>query len=680
MRFKRLLALLLAAALALAVLVGCGSGQQSAARVLLNLLDGKYPNISVELDPDLEADLRQAISQAEAENAGDDAAAIRAALEKLVGSTVTFRNLGDGQQGDTTFDLVFYAGTDPDKAAQAAYSQWNIVFANVPDDGKYGTGLAMVQTDNGIWMLVKATVDKAGTEDKPDPVTLKSIEVTTNPKLEYWVGEPFDPTGMVITATYSNNTTKTLKDIEKNGDQGVKWTPDGALTTSDTSVTITYGGKTATVKVAVNVPTVKSLTVEPASLTYTAGATFDPEALGTITATYTNNKTENVLPTDCTFSIDGQGITPPYRFETVGDYTLTVTYKGGTDTVDITVNFGTVARITVSGPNKKEYELNETFNPDGLVVTASDGHGNVQTIPRDDYTLAITDPTDDPFELSGQFTTAGDYTLTVTYTEGTITKTDTITITVVDKGYTISADGTYYVSNENGLLEWNKAAQSDYTLNCTLTADITLPDVDEGESNWTPIGTESQPYTGTFDGGGHTITGLNISSPSGAVALFNNIGGAGKVMNLQLKDVTYNGSTAMGGIAHGNNGTITACSVTGRLTNTTNNGAVGGIAAINFGTITACWFNGTITGGSNVGGIAAFNLNAGSYSGKIAACYWSGGEISNGVGNGYDISGTTKVEGTTTWQTAVNGMNAALTGNAYQWTSGTDGLPTLTKN
>ena len=168
MRFNRLLALLLAAALALAVLVGCGSGQQSAAQALLKLLDGKYPNISIEIDPDLEADLRQAISQAEAENAGDDDAVIRAALEKLVGSTVTFRNLGDGQQGDTTFDLVFYAGTDPDKAAQAAYSQWNIVFANVPDDGQYDTSLAMVETNSGIWMLVKATVEKAGTVDKPD--------------------------------------------------------------------------------------------------------------------------------------------------------------------------------------------------------------------------------------------------------------------------------------------------------------------------------------------------------------------------------------------------------------------------------------------------------------------------------------------------------------------------------
>ena len=163
---KKLLALLLAAALALSLLAGCGG--ESVASALLKLLDGRYPNISIEIDPELEADLRQAIRKAEAENAGDDAAVIRAALEKLVGSTVTFRNLRNGQQGDTTFDLVFYSGTDPDKAAQAAYSQWNIVFDNVPDDGKYDTSLAMVETNSGVWMLVKATVEKAGTVDKPD--------------------------------------------------------------------------------------------------------------------------------------------------------------------------------------------------------------------------------------------------------------------------------------------------------------------------------------------------------------------------------------------------------------------------------------------------------------------------------------------------------------------------------
>ena len=247
--------------------------------------------------------------------------------------------------------------------------------------------------------------------------------------------------------------------------------------------------------------------------------------------------------------------------------------------------------------------------------------------------------------------------------------------TAEDLGYFIQDDGSYTVYTANGLKEWAEAVQTDPTLNITLTADIDLTG-----KEWTPVGNSGQTYNGTFDGQGHTITGLNISSPSEAVALFHNIGGGGKVMNLQLKDVTYKGSTAMGGIAHGNSGTITACSVMGTLTNTTNNGAVGGIAAINFGTITACWFNGTITGGSKVGGIAGINSYAGSYYGKIAACYWSDAGISNGVGNGYDTSGTTKVDGSTvTWQNAVAGMNAALTDNDYQWTSGTDGLPVLKK-
>lgn len=248
--------------------------------------------------------------------------------------------------------------------------------------------------------------------------------------------------------------------------------------------------------------------------------------------------------------------------------------------------------------------------------------------------------------------------------------------TAEDLGYFIQDDGSYTVYTANGLKEWAEAVQTDPTINCALTADIDLTG-----KEWTPVGNSGQTYNGTFDGQGHTITGLNISSPSEEVALFHNIGGGGKVMNLQLKDVAYNGSTAMGGIAHGNNGTITACSVTGTLTNTTNNGAVGGIAAINYGTITACWFNGTITGGSNVGGIAVFNLNAGSYDGKITACYWSGDGISNGVWGGDDTSGTTKVDSSTvTWQTAVGGMNAALTGNDYQWKLGTDGLPVLQSN
>ena len=239
--------------------------------------------------------------------------------------------------------------------------------------------------------------------------------------------------------------------------------------------------------------------------------------------------------------------------------------------------------------------------------------------------------------------------------------------TAEDLGFTYNPNTrTYSVYTPDGLTEWAKAAQSDPSLNCTLTDNINMTGKD-----WTPIGM-SRGYTGTFDGQGHTITGLNISPSEDAAALFYNINGDGKVMNLQLKNVTYDGVTAMGGIAHSNSGTITACSVTGTLTTTSNAAAVGGIAASNLGNITACWFNGTISGGGIIGGVAGSNTNAGSYIGKITACYWSSEEISNGVGGGYDTSGTTKVDND--WTDAINGMNAALTDNAYQWRSGTDGL------
>lgn len=197
---KKVTALLVSAALVLALLAGCGGGQQSVARTLLNLLDGKYTNVSVEMDSELAADLRQVLR----ENEADDLAAIRAALETLLGSTVSFRYLGDGQQGDTTFDLVFYAGTDPDKAAQAAYTQWNSTFSTLPDDGQYTARLALVQTENGCFALVKATVDKAGTPDKPDPEPEK----------------PKDPYTQNTDGSYTVNTPDGLQKLfaEKNGD------------------------------------------------------------------------------------------------------------------------------------------------------------------------------------------------------------------------------------------------------------------------------------------------------------------------------------------------------------------------------------------------------------------------------------------------------------------------------
>ena len=239
-----------------------------------------------------------------------------------------------------------------------------------------------------------------------------------------------------------------------------------------------------------------------------------------------------------------------------------------------------------------------------------------------------------------------------------------------DLGYSYDSDThTYSVYTPDGLTEWAKAAQNDPSLNCTLTADIDLTGKD-----WTPIG-ESRGYTDTFDGQGHRITGLAITTNSTGgenAVLFGSVGSNGTVKNLQLKDVNcdvqQNG--VAGGIANSNYGTITACSVTGEIK--ANNGAAGGIAVINFGTITACWFDGNLTTSYDNGGIAAYNYST------ITTCFY-GGNAGHGAYNQGGTIDATKVEGTTTWQTAVDGMNAALTGNDYQWTSGTDGLPVLKK-
>ena len=244
-----------------------------------------------------------------------------------------------------------------------------------------------------------------------------------------------------------------------------------------------------------------------------------------------------------------------------------------------------------------------------------------------------------------------------------------------DLGYNYDTNTkTYTVYNADGLLAWAEAAKSDLSFNCTLTADIDLTG-----KTWTPIGDgvmSKYGYQGTFDGQGHRITGLAITTdnPRGeSAALFGGIGGNGEVKNLQLVDVDYdvrqNGVAS--GIAMSNYGTITACSVTGDISAT--GGYVGGIATSNIGSIIGCWFDGNLTSGLGNGGIAGLNYST------ITACFYGGNAGQGAINQGGTVD-VTKVDGVTVkWQTAVDGMNPALTGNDYQWKLGTDGLPVLQK-
>ena len=214
-----------------------------------------------------------------------------------------------------------------------------------------------------------------------------------------------------------------------------------------------------------------------------------------------------------------------------------------------------------------------------------------------------------------------------------------------DPGYTIEGDGSYTVTTADGLKNVAKLVNEEgkTDINITLDTDLTLT----GE--WTPIGTESRPYTGTFDGGNHTITGLKIDqSGTDNVGLIGRLGSGGKVQDVTLTEVNVTGGTYVGGIAGQTDGTVENCSVNGTVTG---QNQTGGIVGRNFSTISGCSAEGTVTGNTNVGGISGlcvpnYDTGTGSLIGStIEGCHSTaavsgissvGGVVGN-LGNGCSL-------------------------------------------
>ena len=177
---------------------------------------------------------------------------------------------------------------------------------------------------------------------------------------------------------------------------------------------------------------------------------------------------------------------------------------------------------------------------------------------------------------------------------------------------------TYTVYNADGLLAWNEAAQKDRSINCTLTADIDLTGKD-----WSPIGTNFyNSYTGTFDGGGHTIMGLTITTNDQYVGLFGRLGKAGTVKNVVMEGIQITCNHRLGyaggvaGFSWG--GTIENCSVSGSVSGTI---CAGGVVGIQWeASITGCSSSATVKGMVQVGGVAG-ETNSGA---TMAACYATG--------------------------------------------------------
>ena len=207
-----------------------------------------------------------------------------------------------------------------------------------------------------------------------------------------------------------------------------------------------------------------------------------------------------------------------------------------------------------------------------------------------------------------------------------------------DLGYTIESNGSYTVTSADGLMNIAKLVNGGKTdINITLDTDIDLTGKD-----WTPIGTDyDNAYTGTFDGGGHTITGLTVTTNDQYAGLFGYLGKFGKFCT--VKNVVMDGIQitcnhrlgSAGGVAgYSRAVTIENCSVSGSVSGTMRAGGV--VGGQNGGSITGCSSSATVKGTLNVGGVAG-ETNTGA---TMAACYATGNvtieidPINNTLGGG----------------------------------------------
>lgn len=294
MYLKKCMAVLLSVALALClVLTGCG-GSGPLTEVILDLLDGYYKNIAVDSDPDLEKALREAVDQGGTE---EEILARIINSMNLTGSSIQFTRLGDGQQGDHALDVVFQLGTDPDAAARQAMAEWSRIFGSLPSDGQYEAHVSMVEENGGYYVAVDVTVVKAGRSNQDDeedgPVVLTGISVSSGFKTDYHVGQTFETGSMVVTAHYSNSTSKPVT--------GYTVSPETFEDVGSITVTITYEEsnipKTATVTVTVG-PDPGYTTTTDSQGNITGYSVYNEDGLRAWAEAATNNPNLNCTLTD----------------------------------------------------------------------------------------------------------------------------------------------------------------------------------------------------------------------------------------------------------------------------------------------------------------------------------------------------------------------------------------------
>ena len=202
-----------------------------------------------------------------------------------------------------------------------------------------------------------------------------------------------------------------------------------------------------------------------------------------------------------------------------------------------------------------------------------------------------------------------------------------------DKGYTDDGQGNYTVTSAEGLKAVADIANNgNLGINITLTENINLTDMD-----WTPIGIDyNHQYTGTFNGGGHTITGLTVTGSDQYVGLFGHIGSGGTVKDVTLEEVkieSNNDMSAVGGVAGRSYGTLENCSVSGSVSGS---GIAGGVVGYQSGGfLTGCSSSATVNAGGVAGGVAGLTDSGAT----LTACYATGDVTLESINSGGNFVG-----------------------------------------
>ena len=358
--------------------------------------------------------------------------------------------------------------------------------------------------------------------------------------------------------------------------------------------------------------------------------------------------------------------TPLYWSDT-GEHTVTAWYPATGGTLDLSDQSQSLAYLlygTGSGNYQTQVTLNFTHALAKVRVTPTDDAlGEVQSLQLYTYTqctyekgTVVQGSQEDWIEMMKcEYTENGNaitcweanvvpgYEITKLRANGTEERNLSAAITPEagkfynitldkNKGYTDDGQGNYTVTTADGLMNVAELVNGGKTdINITLDTDLDLTG-----KEWTPIGNYEKQYTGTFNGGGHTITGLTVTGSDQYAGLFGRIGSGGTVKNVKLEGVKIesdNDMSSVGGVAGDSyDGNIENCSVSGSVSG--NNGTAGGVVGNQQkGSITGCSSSATVNAGIAAGGVAG-GTNIGA---SLTGCYATGDVtlVSNDIGTCY---------------------------------------------